>query len=456
MRALQVEALESRFLLNGSSFPSSSFGEMPHRERLAPSPQMQFAANDMYQGDSVPVDHYDARNPDYLRYLAPNYRNPPSVRDAVTAFNDGSSFNHHQQDSRPGLPPAPPPPPLPDYVGEHPPLGVDHPGSPLGGNPILENPTTDSPVYNDEGPPSGPPYVPQVFSPNVPSHPNETQEVAVAAFIGPQKPATSLDRSPEPIQADLVSETPEPVSARPAPQPADSKGGPEFGERGASRSQPDISTDNLPAAVVRSAPKPAVATREAQSTELVPQAVSTKIAAVDPVSVRASEAPPAFADIPLAKLAPTLALDSYTVRDDERLSTGAAGLAASSRAQARPNTDDPSEAPITPRGNDGPGSETGVADGHVHEQPRSINAAALTNVLAFDVMALESSIDAFFQSIERVGHTLAENRTSVLYAAGMIGLAAAMAIEFSRRKSQAPAPSLVSERGTGIPFSDLP
>ena len=44
-------------------------------------------------------------------------------------------------------------------------------------------------------------------------------------------------------------------------------------------------------------------------------------------------------------------------------------------------------------------------------------------------MALENAIDAFFHSIDRVGHDFAENRANMLYAAGMIGLAAAMAME---------------------------
>jgi hypothetical protein len=44
----------------------------------------------------------------------------------------------------------------------------------------------------------------------------------------------------------------------------------------------------------------------------------------------------------------------------------------------------------------------------------------------------------------------------MFYAAGMIGLAAAVAMEFSRRKSQAPAPSLAPQRGAIIPFTDEP
>jgi hypothetical protein len=218
--------------------------------------------------------------------------------------------------------------------------------------------------------------------------------------------------------------------------------------------QADIPSDNAPAATARIAPKPAAPGRELPPTELVSQPASVTLASIDPSGARLTDAPSALVSATFAKVQPPALPDSFIVQGEEPRSPTTVRPAAAPPSQVRQNLDDPTDAPAVPEVNDGARTQDRAADAHSSNQPRTLSTAALTNVLAIDVMALESSIDAFFQSIERVGQSLAENRTNVFYTAGMIGLAAAVAIEFSRRKSQPTGPSLVPERGTGIPFSD--
>jgi len=260
-----------------------------------------------------------------------------------------------------------------------------------------------------------------------------------------------------PSNPGLAFEIPEPTPVRPTPQQAASKGGSEQNtvDRGPSRSQADVPSDSQQATVTRAAPKPAATVRETLPIELVSQPASATLASIDPSGARLADAPSALVGAAFTRILSPLPQDSFGVHGEERQSAMTARPAMPPPVQVQ-NTDGPVEGPVAPAANDGARIDDRAADSNSSMQPRTLSAAALTNVLAFDVRALESSIDAFFQSIDRVGHTLAENRTNVLYAAGMIGLAAAMAIELSRRKSQSPAPSLVSQRGTGIPFSDYP
>jgi hypothetical protein len=175
---------------------------------------------------------------------------------------------------------------------------------------------------------------------------------------------------------------------------------------------------------------------------------------VDSSEIRGADSRPAFVNVSVAQATWSAPFDSFALQAEGREAAAPTrSMAAPSRAAQQGSKD---ESLLTPEGIESGIPQGPRAEAHSYDSPRRLSAAALTNVLAVDVRALENAIDTFFQSIDRVGHDFVENRANMLYAAGMIGLAAAVAMEFSRRKSQAPSPSLAPQRGMSIPFTDEP
>jgi len=79
----------------------------------------------------------------------------------------------------------------------------------------------------------------------------------------------------------------------------------------------------------------------------------------------------------------------------------------------------------------------------------------LAGILPVDFSGLESSVRDFFEQIDQLGLTLTESQVNVLFSSGIVVVAAAVAVEITRRQLQPSAPPALAARGHGrLPYSD--
>lgn len=477
MRALQFEALESRFVLNGSSFSGSMFGQPAQRDGIAGFSHAPPPADDLPQarvpysgrGDNSPrIEPGEERTfstPIY-QSIAPTDRGPkPDVSRRAVNDRHGEPINSrviepsHREPQLPGVDHGPPP---------------NSDTSTAGSTVVSTGPSEQTPATEPPNEPTSPASPPEPLEVSVEHHfpqqdhdprPPEHSD-AITTASAPMTAPISLTRPPNQAPPESVPiEKPNPpievldedLPPRLPPVQTASKGAADqsLAERAPRSPQADTTTENVSSANARVLPKSA-ATLDRDPSSLNPAAQPVAAKAASPVDSSETRGPDSRAalSVSVAQATWPAPYDSFALQGDDARPMATAGSTTAPARPIRPNQND--ESPATPEGIESGIPEEPRADARSYDAPRRLSAAALTNVLAVDVMALENAIDTFFQSIDRVGHDFVENRANMLYAAGMIGLAAAAAMEFSRRKSQAPTLSLAPQRGTSIPFTDEP